>query len=180
MIMCYHYNTHQCAGGLQYLQGKDHSKAFNTGDQHAVAFMLCFRLPGQSEVGPQRVERAKCCHQPSPLLLVCSHMDTNGDHGADYQRNTHFVLEEASHSREKYWLHKDWANPTVNGCLETTSQQMKTVLIQYSLKRPQSCAWYWKCLLCQVRAHSEWKICYQAIWRYNWYIPWPLLLPPQH
>lgn len=53
--------------------------------------------------------------------------------------------EETSHSREKCWLHKDWANPAANGCLETTSYQMKTVLIQYSLKHPQSL----KCLLCQ-------------------------------
>lgn len=111
--MCYSYSTHQCAGRLQYLQGKDHSRAFNTGDQHAAAFILCFRLPVPSEVEPQRVKRAKCCHQPSPLWMVSSHPDTNGDHGADHRKNT-VCPEEASHSREKYWLHKDWANPTAS------------------------------------------------------------------
>lgn len=100
MIMCYSYSTPQCAGRLQ---GKDHSRAFNT---DAAAFMLCFRLPGQSEVGPQRVERAKCCHHPSPLCLVCSHTGTNGDHGADHQKTTQFVLKKPP-TVEKNTDHKE-------------------------------------------------------------------------
>lgn len=134
MIMCYSYSTHQCAGRLQYLQGKDHNGAFNAGDQYAVAFLLCFRLPGQSEVGPQRGE-----NQILPLALS-SALGVQ-PHGLKWRswswpsKNHALSPEEASHSREKYWkiLHKDWANPSGNGCLETTSHQMKTMLIQFSM-----------------------------------------------
>lgn len=99
--MCYSYSTHQCAGRLQYLQDRDHSRAFNTGDPRAAASMLYFRLAGQSEVGPRRAERAKCCPQHSPLHLLWSHPGTNGDQGTDHQKNT-VCPEETSHSREKY------------------------------------------------------------------------------
>lgn len=140
MIMGYSYSTPQCAGRLQR---KDHSRAFNTDDQHTAAFMLCFRLPGQSEVGPHRLDRAKCCHQPSPLCLVCSHTGTNGDHGADHQKTTQFVLKKPPTVEKNTDFTKRKSNSllsAVNGCLKTTSYQMKTVLIQYSLKCPQSCA----------------------------------------
>ena len=114
IIMCYSYSTHQHAGRLEYLQGKDHSRAFNAEDQNAPASLpiLCLSFPGQCEVGSQRAKRVKCCHQLSPLRVVCSHLGTNRDHRADCQNKYTVCSEAASHCREEYWLPEDWANPT--------------------------------------------------------------------
>lgn len=89
-------------------------------------------------------------------------MDTNGDHGANHQKTTQFVLKKPPTAEKNADFTKTeqiqlqtgaWRQPPTNeNSVDPIQPEAPPKLEMFAVSRT---------------AHSEWKFCCQAIWRYN-------------